>query len=525
MESFKNLISYLKYYKPKVLSVNTIDTNLKKIKYINTANQVFEKNTIYLGRSSEIRFLLRFASHCVFFIVDDGSTDKPANLFQDNCVVLFPEDTDMESLFDECRKYFSIQQELYEYSYNLMQTYLTRGTLQSIIDETACMLDNPVMVIDKNYRVLCEYGSDNCGDVTWLENIKKGYCSYEFVTQFNKINEVRNIQINDRAFMSGCLNSPLRRCICKLHTAGNVKGYLLAIELNSPFTELKMQFLNIASKLISRMVFSSESIKEENHAIAISDVFTDLLSGNLKSKEVIANCLRYSNIALESEYYLVSVNIQNYSMHSDETDHSLELLLQSKIDYVLTTCFDTNVILLIESQNSVSEVFQSLSVHQEFFEENGLTVAISDKFYSLENLFEYYTQTNFVHSIVAQLHLQKTICTYNNLRILDVITKNPTLENYTTLIGNEANSIYSYDEKNNTEYLKTLYTYIRWNRSIKKTSEVLFLHKNTVNYRIQRAKELFHLDLDDYHLQVHLYIGYLIYLLKDNHLLKHEGED
>ena len=35
-------------------------------------------------------------------------------------------------------------------------------------------------------------------------------------------------------------------------------------------------------------------------------------------------------------------------------------------------------------------------------------------------------------------------------------------------------------------------------QSIKATSNYLYLHRNTINYRILKIKELFHLDLDDY---------------------------
>lgn len=44
--------------------------------------------------------------------------------------------------------------------------------------------------------------------------------------------------------------------------------------------------------------------------------------------------------------------------------------------------------------------------------------------------------------------------------------------------------------------MKTLLVYLENGKSVHKASEILHLHKNTVNYRIQRIKDLFGLDYD-----------------------------
>lgn len=51
--------------------------------------------------------------------------------------------------------------------------------------------------------------------------------------------------------------------------------------------------------------------------------------------------------------------------------------------------------------------------------------------------------------------------------------------------------ILHYDTENKTEYLNTLASYIENNCNQKKTASSLFLHINTIAYRIQRIKELF----------------------------------
>ena len=47
------------------------------------------------------------------------------------------------------------------------------------------------------------------------------------------------------------------------------------------------------------------------------------------------------------------------------------------------------------------------------------------------------------------------------------------------------------------ELRKTLYTYLFCNSSITKTAETMFLHRNTIKYRIKKCEEILNIDLSD----------------------------
>ncbi len=56
--------------------------------------------------------------------------------------------------------------------------------------------------------------------------------------------------------------------------------------------------------------------------------------------------------------------------------------------------------------------------------------------------------------------------------------------------GEILGSLEAYDKKHNTSYLNTLQSYIKNDRSILRVAEETFTHRNTVNYRIQRIKQI-----------------------------------
>ena len=66
-----------------------------------------------------------------------------------------------------------------------------------------------------------------------------------------------------------------------------------------------------------------------------------------------------------------------------------------------------------------------------------------------------------------------------------------------------------YDARNKTEYLYTLRMWFQEKMDYAATAKAMNLHRNSLYYRMQRIRDLFHLDLDDMNTDVHLYLSLL----------------
>lgn len=70
-----------------------------------------------------------------------------------------------------------------------------------------------------------------------------------------------------------------------------------------------------------------------------------------------------------------------------------------------------------------------------------------------------------------------------------------------------------YDTEHDTELSQTLHTYLLCERSILKTAQTLYVHRNTVQYRIRRVEEIYPLDLEDSYEREYLLASYRLYLV------------
>ena len=67
-----------------------------------------------------------------------------------------------------------------------------------------------------------------------------------------------------------------------------------------------------------------------------------------------------------------------------------------------------------------------------------------------------------------------------------------------------------YDQENNTELYHTLDVFLSCGCNIKLATEKLFIHRNSLSYRIKRISELSQIDLDDCNTRFLLEMSYRI---------------
>lgn len=64
-----------------------------------------------------------------------------------------------------------------------------------------------------------------------------------------------------------------------------------------------------------------------------------------------------------------------------------------------------------------------------------------------------------------------------------------------------------YDQKNNTELVSTLEKYYKCNANVLVTAEKLFMHRNTLNYRLKRIRQILNTDIDEPEIKMCLFLA------------------
>lgn len=105
-----------------------------------------------------------------------------------------------------------------------------------------------------------------------------------------------------------------------------------------------------------------------------------------------------------------------------------------------------------------------------------------------------------------------SVCTVAQLRT-PLLLKN--IEGRSDLIAKEIRALAVHDKEKDTQYCETLYHYLTCCRSLKKTCDALFTHRNTVLYRIRRMQDDFHIPLDEPAVHADLLLGVSLLLFEE----------
>ena len=67
-----------------------------------------------------------------------------------------------------------------------------------------------------------------------------------------------------------------------------------------------------------------------------------------------------------------------------------------------------------------------------------------------------------------------------------------------------------YDQKNNSDLSVVLRSYLNHNGSVKETADELYVHRNTINYKLNKISEILDIDLSLLSSRLQLSVGFML---------------
>jgi sugar diacid utilization regulator len=223
----------------------------------------------------------------------------------------------------------------------------------------------------------------------------------------------------------------------------------------------------------------------------------DILSGKLTNQEQIEKQMKLLHYSPDSRYCVILIELEK------ETALSLERLLsyierfrgckpvlyQKKIAAILPLT-DT------DTSSFIMESLKELSLKLHF------RVGISDIFQGFEPIPTCYKQAEYALQLTT-IQTYDSVLLYNNcaLNHLQQGLESSTCKCFYP-IGLDI--LKQYDQKNHTALLFTLKIYLENERNVIKTAELLFIHRNTLSYRIKKIQDLCRFNLENSKLRLRL---------------------
>ena len=253
----------------------------------------------------------------------------------------------------------------------------------------------------------------------------------------------------------------------------------------------EIHLVDIMQDYCNRIFIERQNELNENAAF-INAIFSP------KNSEVYGSYLAHNGYDLEGAYSIFIINFSNY-----ELSESIKIDILKKLKILIANIanrlfikhsivdYDEELIVVIHniSQDGIEKYAQRLNnAFKNSYDEYKIKISVGSRIVKIDNLFKSYKHALFAQKTIA--NSEKRLCFYNeigiNKIIFDVSDKDTLIDFYKYILGD----LEEYDKKHNTEYMKTLRLYIDNNCSIKAVAEITFNHRNTINYRIKKIKNI-----------------------------------
>lgn len=382
----------------------------------------------------------------------------------------------------------------------LLAEFFAQDDLKSLAADAGALLECPLLVLDDTFHVAAYYRPLGFSDPLFQASVSRGEITYEAGAIISR-SEALTAGAADYVKLE---ESAYRRRFVPLISSGVRLGFLICVDTDGHLQKIPRETWNTVEQVLAKQAFIETSRQDKPFETA-EDILMHLLDGGFSSALYFQLQAAGTYLADFHPTGFALIDLTAYRNEYIGKRH-LKDELDARFPKSHSFLYREDVFLFLHGK----EDFKDFS---ELAKEFGLKVVLSD---DLDDLFKlpplYRTAHEALELMTDPRFHSGNVCTVSQLR-MPLLLKN--VEGRDDLIANEIRELAAHDRKKDTQYCETLYHYLTCCRSLKRTCDALFTHRNTVLYRIRRIQEDFNIPLDEPAVHADLLLGVSLILFEE----------
>lgn len=465
-------------------------------------NKIINKDYIYIVTYKNLDSFLKSGGHTAVYmgVVEDLSKYKKLDLIIiENPISIYDIFNKLVLIFAKYNQWESTINELSYKDLNFQEIF----TLSDFI------FSDPIYLIDNDLNYIAynkAYNNDkninsetpNTIPLSIANNIK-------LETDFNTNTSSKDILIYKTSY-DDSINLCFNIKINEIYKAKLI--YVLNSEKN---LSSKKYIFNYFAKFLEKLYiqYNYESYKS-NYNLQLHFLIEELISSNknIDNFDIEFQLNKY-DWKINDTYIVIFIKFINNSeinWFGSYFCHQLELKLRNSC--AVNT---SSGIVLVINQSILKNSEENLHHELPYLLRESLCKAgISNPFNFFTDLYIYYKQAEIALSIGEMLNETIWCHNFKNYALHYMMLKS--LGEFTPLqiCHKDLLKLKKYDDEKNTEYYKTLYTFIYYKYNTSHAASALFIHRTTLISRLSKIFEISNINLDDYNTRLYLMISFYI---------------
>ena len=364
----------------------------------------------------------------------------------------------------------------------LLEEFFSQDDLRQLALSTGELLGCPLLVLDDTFHVAAYRMPHGFSDSMFQSAVRHGEITYEAGVIISK-NPMLSAGWADYVQLP---DSPYRRRFAPLISSGVRLGCLVCVDTDGHLEQIPPRTWELVEHILAKQLFMEVS-RQDKPSETAEDILMHLLDGGFSSA---------AHFQLQaSGTYLADFHPLTFALIDLETYHNayagkrhLKEELESQIPDSHPFLYKGDIVLFLHREGDI----HTLSALAKECQLKVLVSELLDELFDLPKLYR--TAREALELMTDERFHGEPVCSVAQLRT-PLLLKN--LEGRGDLIPVALRRLAAHDREKDTQYCETLYYYLTCCHSLKKTSDALYTHRNTVLYRIRRLQEDFMIPLEE----------------------------
>jgi len=390
----------------------------------------------------------------------------------------------------------------HEWDADMHEVVFKNGGLQQLLEHAYLGIHATILLLNTGYKHIASVYSSEVQDPTADEMKANGYHKFETIQSIQQESAVRHSRSPEFVeYISSISNN---YTIVYLIRYKNTLVARLVIILNGPAPNYCYSDMAASlARYVAEYMFSSQGVDYSTNA-DFGILATDLIECRLTDPEELEERLRQIHLTVQSYYHVMLVSFD----HARDRENIPWNYVISQLEYIFPfsdiTTYKGDILLIFQKTKHGKQYGFDLKQLNAVLEHYDAYAAISNTSEFLTSLPPLYHQTKAALRLGRVIHPQYRTYFYEDYSIYQIIElaaeaakQNLGSRNLAHLCNNETISLIRYDKKKGTNLTNVAYAYLSHERNTSEAAKSLFMHRNTMLYKIHKIEEVIGTSLDN----------------------------
>lgn len=466
------------------------ELNLLSAEFL-TPSTIPQNDIIYvvdLRKNEDIIPLIRFKA-----LITIGKPDKQL-IQQCDCLLEFSETESVQDIFNAVSAAFCYYN---RWDSQLQQIIKTQGSIQNLLDCSVDIFGNPIGIHNTALECIAETNV-----ITETDDLKlylnKSYqrADTDYLKGFLEDKDYQSSLNIKGAFFQQLGPAGNNSLVQNLFVNGEFYYRIVITERKTKLSPADAKLLEHLSEYIQILLCSYciDELNSDTHSFAL--FLSNIISGKIREGAYISKKI-HEHGWRSSDCYACVVFLLSSREAFTSTSDAICKQLKKLIPNSEAFKHDDRIVAVINAGQANTDLSEILQSFTPYMRDMNMRAGVSNILCDIKNLVNIYKQANIALKTGMRLWGHFWIYRFSRVAPYYVLEQSISELSVEAVCAPKIMELLRYDAIHKTEYYHTVKAYLECNLNLARTSEVLFIHRTTLLYRLERIKQIFDIDFKD----------------------------